>query len=104
MLYLFYSSVPIGRVGFPKDHLVENVCGAMKVVASQIPRGWNNIQSIHIKSVDSISLPVFNSLPPEPSLLPPLGDMPPVKRVKLMEVNIAVRKRGGWVVIQGVMT
>ena len=78
-------------------HLVENVSVAMKGVSNRIPRGWSNIQSIHIKSVDSIALPVYTSLPPAPTQisLPPahtrisrVSEQPPVKRVKLTGVSI----------------
>ena len=58
-----HSSLLIGREGFPAMHLGENVCVAMKVVANCIPRGWSNLQSIHVNSEDSIALPVNNSLP-----------------------------------------
>lgn len=84
-----YSSVPIGRVSFPAEHVVENICGAMKGVASKIPRGWSNIQSVHIKSTDSIALPVYNSLPPEPKSLPAVGEGR-IKRIKLEEVSLMI--------------
>ena len=80
----------MGRIGFPGSHLKENVCEAMKAIVHRIPRGWRNIQSVHIKSVDSMALPVFNSLPPEPQSLPSIEDGPKVKRVKLLEVRMIV--------------
>ena len=56
----------------------------MSGVASKIPRGWRNIQVVNLKTVDSIALPVFNSLPPEPKLLAPIEEEGPKrKRVKL---------------------
>ncbi len=74
----------MGRVGFPASHVVENICEAMKAVVGRIPRGWTNIQSVHIKTVDSIALPVFNSLPPDPMSLPEVGkEEPLVKKVRL---------------------
>lgn len=85
-LFSVNSSVPIGRVGFPSKDLVENICGGMKTVASRIPRGWSSIQSVHIKSTDSIALPVFTSLPPGPTALPGLGEGPPEKIMKFSEV------------------
>jgi len=61
------STVPVGRIGFPSGSLSENVLEAMKGVVRYVPRGWKNIQAVHIKSVSSISLPVYNSLPLAPS-------------------------------------
>ena len=52
-------------------------------VASKVPRGWRNIQVVHLKTVDSIALPVYHSLPPEATLL---ATLPPAeKRVKLSD-------------------
>ena len=82
-------AVPIARLGQPVDHIVENVMKGMAGVTTKIPRGWKNIQVIHMKTVDSISLPVYNSLPPAPGILPPVEGVeegPPRKRIKLEEV------------------
>lgn len=78
-----HSYLPVGRVGFPSDHLVENILSAIKGVSSKIPQGLRNIQSVNLKTPDSIALPIFNSLPPPPSLLPSLDDKPPTKRVRI---------------------
>ena len=79
-----HSNVPIGRVGFTQEQLINNITSAMKGVASHIPQGLRNIQSIHLKTPDSIALPIYNSLPPPPGLLPASTDQPPaVKRLKL---------------------
>ena len=72
MFFLFFfqcSAIPVGTVGFPIEGLVENVLQAMKGVIHYIPGGWKNIQSVHVKSVDSIALPVYNSLPLPPTKL-----------------------------------
>ena len=61
---------------------------AMRGVASKVPRGLSNIQSVHLKSVDSIALPIYTSLPPEPSSLPAIGDVPSAKRIRLSQVSI----------------
>ena len=49
---------------------MENITEGMRGVASKIPRGWRNIQSVHLKTVDSIALPLYNALPPQATLLP----------------------------------
>ena len=62
----------------------------MAGVVSKVPRGWRNIQAVNIKTVHSISLPVYNSLPPEPKLLPGIEEIsaePKTKRVKLEAVE-----------------
>ena len=53
-------------------------------MGSHIPRGLRNIQSVHLKTPDSIALPIYNSLPPPPGLLPGTADeVPSAKRLKL---------------------
>ena len=42
---------------------------------------------VHLKTVDSVALPIHHSLPPEAKLLVPLGEGPLVKRVKLSSVG-----------------
>lgn len=78
------SAVPIGRINHPVKHTVANVTSGMKTIATKIPRGWRNIQSVHVKTVDSISLPLYNSLPLQPTLLPDINEQSKrVKRVRL---------------------
>ena len=79
-------AVPIGRIEYPVEHIIENVMKGMMGVISKIPRGWRNIQAVHLKTVDSIALPVYNSLPPEPQLLAPVEEGPKKKRVQLDDV------------------
>ena len=76
-------AVPIGRIGYSVDHIVANILKGMMGVISKIPQGWRNIQVVHLKTVDSIALPVYNSLPPEPKLLAPIEEGPKQKRIKL---------------------
>lgn len=40
----------------------ENLISAVENAVEHIPKKWANIQSIHIKSSTSISLPIFNSI------------------------------------------
>lgn len=76
--------IPVGRVGFPPEDLCSNITSAIMGVASHIPRGLKNIQSVHLKTPDSIALPIHSSLPPPPGLLPAAADeTPATKRIKL---------------------
>ncbi len=64
------SAVPIGRIDYPTTDVIENITLGMETIATIVPRGWQNIQSVHLKTPDSIALPIFNSAPPDASLLP----------------------------------
>lgn len=60
----------------------------MKAISNRVPRGFRNLQSLHLKTVDSIALPIYNSLPPLPTKLPVVGEegaTPIVKKIRLDE-------------------
>ena len=81
----FFSSVRIGRLGQPSQHIAENILAGVKGIADRIPRGFRNFQSLHLKTIDSIALPIYNSLPPQPTRLPDVEAAPVVKKIKLDE-------------------
>lgn len=55
-------SIRIGRLSMPTTHLVSNALAVSKSLIGRIPRGWRNIKVLHLKTVSSISLPIYNSL------------------------------------------
>ena len=78
----------IGRLGQPAQHIAENILAGVKAVANKVPRGFRNFQSLHLKTVDSIALPIYNSLPPQPTRLPGVGEeeaAPVIKKIRLDE-------------------
>lgn len=84
--YFFFSSIRIGRLGQPAQHIAENIIAGVKAIADRVPRGFRNFQSLHLKTIDSIALPIYNSLPPQPTRLPGVGEeeaAPVVKKIKL---------------------
>ena len=81
-----HSAVPIGRINSPPNHLQDNIVSGMTTIANRIPRGWRNIQAVHVKTVDSIALPIFNSAPSEATLLPD-ADRGPERKVMRLETH-----------------
>jgi ribosome biogenesis protein UTP30 len=81
-------ALPIARINYPTAHIVENIVKGMRGVVNRVPRGWRNIQVVHLKTVDSVALPIYHSLPPEAKLLAPLGEGPVEKRVKLSSLDV----------------
>ncbi|KAJ3092492.1 Ribosomal L1 domain-containing protein 1 [Quaeritorhiza haematococci] len=57
------NSVRIGLTTQEPDQIVANIMTAIGPIVDKIPRKWSNIQSINIKTNDSIALPIFNVLP-----------------------------------------
>lgn len=66
--YLFLSAGPccafkVATSAFTKLQVLENVMSSIDAAVDKIPRKWKNVQAIHIKTHDSVALPIFNSLP-----------------------------------------
>lgn len=66
--YFFLNAGPtcmvkIGRTGFAKQQVVENVMSSINAIVDRIPKKWKNIQAIFIRTHDSVALPVYNALP-----------------------------------------
>jgi ribosome biogenesis protein UTP30 len=55
--------VKIAKSNFPIKHIIQNIEEGLIKIISKIPQNWNNIQSIYIKTDNSIALPIYNSLP-----------------------------------------
>jgi len=55
--------VKVGRTDFTSKQVAENTMAAIHGLVQKVPRKWKNIQSMHLKSTDSIALPIYNALP-----------------------------------------
>ena len=80
-------TVRIGRVSMSSQQVVDNIVAGMAGVVKRVPRGWSNVQSINIKTVASVALPIFNSLPPLPTLLPAVEVKQQHRSVRLERVK-----------------
>jgi ribosome biogenesis protein UTP30 len=56
-------TIRAGHTGMNVRNLVENISAIAAGAIPKIPRKWANVQSIGIKTADSISLPVYNKTP-----------------------------------------
>merc|ERR1712216_376566 len=57
------SAVKVGRTDFEAHEIVANVERVVSAMVENIPKKWSNVQSIHLKTHDSVALPIFNNLP-----------------------------------------
>jgi ribosome biogenesis protein UTP30 len=57
------SVVKVARVSQPWEQIVANVKAVMEGVAQQIPKKWGNIQAYHLKTLESVALPLYQSRP-----------------------------------------
>jgi len=74
-IYMFLSSGPstairVARSSMSRAEALSNIDATLKQLASHIPKGWKNVQSVHIKTDTSIALPVYNSAHSLEPLLP----------------------------------
>lgn len=53
-------SVKIGSTGLGVEGNVENVLLGVEGVVKKIKGGWENVQSIHLKSKESVALPIYS--------------------------------------------
>jgi len=55
-------NVKVAKSSFSVDEIHANIVAVLNTIVKHIPQGWDNIQSLCIKSHDSVSLPIYNSI------------------------------------------
>eukprot|EP01087_Luapelamoeba_hula_P004975 TRINITY_DN1502_c0_g1_i1.p1 TRINITY_DN1502_c0_g1~~TRINITY_DN1502_c0_g1_i1.p1 ORF type:complete len:486 (+),score=194.59 TRINITY_DN1502_c0_g1_i1:77-1534(+) len=56
-------TIKVGRTSQHRDQIVANILAALDPVIQRIPKRWDNIQSINVKTSRSPALPLYTSLP-----------------------------------------
>nr|XP_006136343.1 ribosomal L1 domain-containing protein 1 [Pelodiscus sinensis] len=51
----------IGHTGMKANELLENIAVAVEVISNKLPKNWKNIKVLHLKTLKSVALPIFNS-------------------------------------------
>jgi hypothetical protein len=62
-------SVRISRSTFSRQQSFENIQAALAQIAAHVPLHWKGVQSIHVKTNDSIALPIYSDVSPVGELL-----------------------------------
>ncbi|OWM78765.1 putative ribosome biogenesis protein C8F11.04 [Punica granatum] len=57
------SVVKVGKASMGKKEIAENVLAAINGVAEVVPRKWRNIRSFHLKMLESLALPIYQTVP-----------------------------------------
>lgn len=60
------SAVKVARMSQARDEIFQNVNAVIEGIAQQIPKKWANVRSFFLKTLDSVSLPLYQSLPDMP--------------------------------------
>ncbi|NXJ60785.1 RL1D1 protein, partial [Rostratula benghalensis] len=51
----------IGHTGMKADEIVDNIIAAAEVIAKKLPKNWKNVKILHLKTLKSVSLPIFTA-------------------------------------------
>jgi len=57
------AGLKIGRVTQSKDEIVENAMAVIQGAMELVPKKWGNLRSVHVKTVESVALPVYQAVP-----------------------------------------
>ena len=66
ILNIIHRAVKIGSLSLSNAQNVENIIDALPLIVKKIPGKWDNILSVHLKSSESIALPIYSALPEGP--------------------------------------
>lgn len=57
------SVVKVGKLSMGKNEVVENVIAAINGIAETVPSKWGNVRAFHLKLIDSLALPIYQTVP-----------------------------------------
>ncbi|KAK9825035.1 hypothetical protein WJX74_002654 [Apatococcus lobatus] len=66
--YLFRSpgsclNIRVARSNFSERQCSENIIAVLQQVTAHIPKKWDNVQAVFLKTADSVALPLYQVLP-----------------------------------------
>ncbi|XP_061849085.1 ribosomal L1 domain-containing protein 1 [Colius striatus] len=76
----------VGHTGMKADEVLDNIIAAAEVIAKKLPKGWKNVKLLHLKTLKSVSLPIFTA---NVSNLDELDSEPSLRK---KEVKVKVKK------------
>ncbi|CAM6087332.1 unnamed protein product [Calypogeia fissa] len=60
------SVIKVARVSQSKEEIRENILAVIKGAAELIPKKWKGVQAIYLKTLESVALPLYQTLPDLP--------------------------------------
>jgi len=69
-------NVRAARSSQDEDDIVDNIMAAVQNTALHVPQKWNNVQSIYLKTDESVALPIYTSMPTAVRLPPGTASEP----------------------------
>ncbi|XP_058068177.1 putative ribosome biogenesis protein C8F11.04 [Magnolia sinica] len=56
-------TLKVGKLSMGRDEVVENVVAAIAGAVEVVPKKWANVRSFHLRSLDSLALPIYQVVP-----------------------------------------
>jgi len=103
--YLYIKTGPccavrVAKASFTQQQVVENILSAIEPIVGHLPKKWQNVQGIFLKTHDSVALPIYNSLPIGQKIMLPTENSEEKKSSQKKRKREATKlKKGGVVVI-----
>ncbi|WCJ32771.1 Ribosomal protein L1p/L10e family [Euphorbia peplus] len=92
------SVIKVGRVSMEKGDISSNVVAAINGIAEVVPRKWGGIRSFHVKLLESLALPVYQTLPDLKLRIEGVRDEEEkegvIEKQKVKEEKKAMKKKG----------
>ncbi|NXD40713.1 RL1D1 protein, partial [Copsychus sechellarum] len=82
----------IGHTGMKVDEILENIIAAAKVIDNKLPKKWQNVKIIHLKTLKSVALPIFTA---NISNLDELDKLPSLKKKEVKKAKPKKVKKTG---------
>ncbi|KAL0542258.1 hypothetical protein IC582_022356 [Cucumis melo] len=57
------SVVKVAKTSMAVEEIVDNVIAAIDGIAEVVPKKWSNVRSFHLKVLESIALPIYQTVP-----------------------------------------
>lgn len=57
------SVVKVAKTSMEVEEIVSNVMAAVDGIAETVPKKWSNVRSFHLKVLESIALPIYQTVP-----------------------------------------
>ncbi|XP_031498598.1 uncharacterized protein LOC116263134 [Nymphaea colorata] len=57
------SVLKVGKVSQKREEIIANVMAATQGIVDVIPKKWDNVRSFHLKTLESLALPIYQVLP-----------------------------------------
>lgn len=60
-------NIRVARSSMAAEEAVANTLSVLKAAVEYIPKKWANVQGVYLKTADSVALPVYQTLPDQPT-------------------------------------